>query len=213
MDAQSAATTAQTTATAAQTTADAVQAAQAGTVTDVDVSDDGTRLVLTRSDPANNQERTIPDALQPQAWAQKGNTDTIPTDKLPATPGSGGRPSFTSLGSASLSQNSYVFGTSGAQAIANALIDDNPEYAGLVIHLEDFGRHQQPWRIPLGLEDYAEGTNHQFYSCYVNNSTGALSGMVFSVRRNTGQAPVVTLAMLTTDVFDSGTALTIYGES
>ena len=135
------------------------------------------------------------------------------TERIAAIPEPTAGTTFTSLGAVSMSGGSYTAAATIATATANALIDDTGGYNALVVVLEDFNRHQNTWRLPLGFEDYAEGVNHQFYNTYVNNGTGAVHGMVFNVLRNTGAAATVTLGILGGGSFDAGTVLNIYGEA
>ena len=125
------------------------------------------------------------------------------------TPG-GGPSTFTSLQSVGLANAIYTF---TAASIAAALLDGTGNYKALLVSLEDFTRHQNNWRIPLGIEDYADNVNHEFYHAYVNNSTGAVGGMNLSVQRTSGTVSIF-LSLVTTGVtFDAGTSATIYGES
>ena len=117
------------------------------------------------------------------------------------------------MASCGLSGGRYQLTAGGATAVAAALIDDANNYSALILHLEDFARHQQPWRIPLGLENYAEGVDHRFYATYVNNNTGALSAMTLGIQRNTGAQATVSLQIQGSGAFDSGTSLTIFGEA
>ena len=145
------------------------------------------------------------DLIASQPWV----TEQI--DAIPAPTPTTGPSTFTQLASATLSAGGYSF---PAVTVANALIDGAGNYKALLIHLEDFSRHQNNWRIPLGVENYGEGVDHEFYHAYVNNGSGAIGGMNLAIRRNTGATPTATLFIVTTGVaFDAGTNAKIYGEA
>ena len=127
--------------------------------------------------------------------------------------GGGGGGGYTSLATGALASNQFLLNAAGATAIANVLIDGAGDYIAIVGKLEDFARHQNFLWIPLGLEDYGEGVNHEFYGSYVNNSSGVVSGMRLSVRRNSGVQAVVSVNIIGTGTIDAGTGLTLYGES
>lgn len=129
------------------------------------------------------------------------------------TSGGGGGAGYTSLATGALASNQFLLNAAGATAIANVLIDGAGDYIAIVGKLEDFARHQNFLWIPLGLEDYGENVNHEFYGSYVNNSSGVVSGMRMSVRRNSNAQAVVYVSIIGTGTIDAGTALTLFGES
>lgn len=130
---------------------------------------------------------------------------------LPA-PTAGGN-TYALLGTANLSANQYVLTTFPGNAVAAALIDGTGGYHSLMVALRDFSRHYNLWTIPIDFRTFGDDTMHEFYAAYINNSTGAVSGMNLSIERDTGQNATVALVMLTAATFDAGTQLSLYGVS
>ena len=171
----------------------------------------GSQWLLDFTFPATLTTTDVNNAIQ--SWARAGNTDRIPSDKLPENIGGGGALTYTELSSTALSSGSYTLSAAHATAVANELIDGTNSYRALIVAFEDFARHQNNWRIPLGLENYAEGVMHEFYHAYVNNSTGAVHGVNLAIRRNTGAQATAGLTVLASGTIDAGTNMRILGES
>ena len=143
-------------------------------------------------------------------WAETGNVDLIPTEKLPPSDGAAPVLEYVTLSITALASNRYTLAPSHALAVANVLIDGG--YNALIITFEDFNRHQNNWRIPIGLENYAQGVSHEFYWAYSNNSTGNVHGVNLDIERTTPTAATVSLGVINTGAFDAGTTLYIRGE-